>query len=84
MSTSVAPMVSASARPGALRSQRVQGRLWLGLVTLVIALGSLTMVAPVLWMLTTSFKHPGEIVLLPPKWIPIPPHPRTKTRRCAS
>ena len=75
MSTGVAPLVPTAARPGALQSRRVQGRLWLGLVTAAIALGSLTMVAPVLWMLTTSFKHPGEIVLLPPKWIPIPPHP---------
>lgn len=31
------------------------------------------MLFPVFWMLTTSLKEPGDILLLPPKWIPVPP-----------
>ena len=31
------------------------------------------MLFPIFWMLTTSLKESGDILLLPPKWIPIPP-----------
>lgn len=31
------------------------------------------MLFPIFWMLTTSLKASGDILLLPPKWIPIPP-----------
>jgi ABC-type glycerol-3-phosphate transport system permease component len=63
----------AYAQPRFWSSKRAQNRVWLGLVTLVIALGSVLTLFPVAWMLTTSLKHPGDILLLPPKWIPIPP-----------
>ncbi len=30
------------------------------------------MLLPLLWMISTSLKDPGEVLLLPPKWISIP------------
>ncbi|HMN26557.1 MAG TPA: carbohydrate ABC transporter permease [Caldilineaceae bacterium] len=33
----------------------------------------ITMLLPLLWMISTSLKQPGEVFLLPPKWIPNPP-----------
>lgn len=31
------------------------------------------MLFPLLWMISTSLKAPGDVFLLPPKWVPIPP-----------
>ncbi|MBV7332141.1 carbohydrate ABC transporter permease [Chloroflexi bacterium TSY] len=42
------------------------------LYVLLITIG-VTMLFPLLWMLSTSLKNPGEIFILPPKWIPNPP-----------
>jgi multiple sugar transport system permease protein len=35
-----------------------------------LALGSVLMLLPFAWMLSTSFKHPGEIFTYPIQWIP--------------
>jgi multiple sugar transport system permease protein len=43
----------------------------LGLYALLIV-GSLVMLVPFFWMLSTSLKQPGEIFLYPPRWIPQP------------
>jgi ABC-type glycerol-3-phosphate transport system permease component len=67
------PAASAYTRPGLLTTKRFRNRVWLGMVTLVIATGSVLTLFPIAWMLTTSLKHPGDILLLPPKWIPAPP-----------
>lgn len=56
-----------------LAGKRARARLWIGFVLLVVALGSLSMLFPVAWMLSTSLKAPGDILLLPPRWVPIPP-----------
>jgi len=37
--------------------------------TLLIA-GALIMIMPFLWMLSTSFKPPNEVLSMPPKWVP--------------
>ena len=42
------------------------------LYLLLIGVG-ITMLLPLLWMISTSLKQPGEVFLLPPKWIPNPP-----------
>ena len=39
-------------------------------VHLILIIWLLISVIPFLWMLSTSFKGPGEIFLFPPKWIP--------------
>jgi multiple sugar transport system permease protein len=44
------------------------------LIYTVLTLVGLTMILPLIWMVTTSLKDPGRIFILPPEWIPIPPH----------
>ena len=54
------PMESPRNRPG-------RSELWLHLLLLG---GSLIMLLPFLWMLSTSLKAPSEIFTFPPRWIP--------------
>jgi len=42
------------------------------LLYVVLTLGSITMVLPFLWMVSTSLKEPQAIYTFPPKWIPEP------------
>jgi ABC-type glycerol-3-phosphate transport system permease component len=42
------------------------------LYLLLITVG-VTMILPLLWMVSTSLKEPGVIFILPPQWIPNPP-----------
>lgn len=42
------------------------------LAYIVMALGSLTMIIPFLWMLSTALKEPGQVFMMPPQWIPRP------------
>ena len=39
----------------------------------VLIVGGLTMLAPFIWMVSTSPKSPGEVFKFPPVWIPDPP-----------
>ena len=39
---------------------------------LLVVIG-VTMLLPLLWMISTSLKNPGEIFILPPKWLPSSP-----------
>jgi multiple sugar transport system permease protein len=50
------------------RKERVRH---LGLHLLLIA-GSVVMLVPFAWMLSTSLKEPGDVFLYPPQWIPDP------------
>jgi multiple sugar transport system permease protein len=40
------------------------------LIYLILYLGALSMLMPFLWMVSTSIKDPGEIFLIPVRWIP--------------
>jgi ABC-type glycerol-3-phosphate transport system permease component len=51
----------------------VTHRLLRALLYLVLIGVGITMLLPLLWMISTSLKQPGEVFLLPPKWIPNPP-----------
>jgi multiple sugar transport system permease protein len=44
------------------------------IVTIFLILGSFSMMLPIIWMLSTSFKSPTEVFLVPPVWIPHPLH----------
>lgn len=44
------------------------------LVYCLASLGAVAFILPFLWMLSTSFKAQNEIFIVPPKWIPNPPH----------
>lgn len=37
---------------------------------IVLLIGAVTMVVPLLWMLSTSLKHPGAVFTFPPQWLP--------------
>jgi len=43
------------------------------LIHLLLALGGVVMVFPVLWMVSTSFKPPTEVLLWPPPLLPLQP-----------
>lgn len=42
------------------------------IIVIVLSIGAITMVAPLLWMVTTSFKDRSSVFSLPPQWIPDP------------
>lgn len=42
------------------------------LAFILLCLGSILALIPVLWMLSTSLKASGDVLLLPPRWIPNP------------
>jgi len=44
------------------------------LVFVVLLIGSVTMLGPILWMLSTSLKTATEVFAIPPIWIPSPLH----------
>src|SRR5579863_5505358 len=44
--------------------------LWLGVCTLICAIGALAMLFPVYFMLITSLKTSGSAFILPIKWLP--------------
>ena len=59
----------------AARSRRMRllrERLVRGVIHVVLILGSLTMVGPFLWMVSTSLKREGDVFAFPPQWIPNP------------
>ncbi len=57
------------------KSRRESSERRVQLATLfVLCLGSLVILLPFAWMITTSLKAQGEVYLYPPKWIPNPPH----------
>ena len=70
--TTAMPGASAAASEG-LTSYRVLYITWRVLLYAVLTLVGATMLLPLLWMISTSLKEPGEVLLLPPKWISIPP-----------
>ncbi|WP_373231697.1 carbohydrate ABC transporter permease [Cohnella sp.] len=43
-------------------------------IFVLLLFGALTMIAPLLWMFTTSVKDRMDVFALPPKWIPNPMH----------
>jgi multiple sugar transport system permease protein len=54
------------------QSQRLQRRVTHALSHLILIAGTVVMVLPFLWMLSTSFKAPGKTFVYPPEWIPNP------------
>lgn len=47
---------------------------WRVLIWLLLVLGALTMIAPFLWMLSSSLKDQMTVFMYPPQWLPNPPH----------
>jgi multiple sugar transport system permease protein len=51
-------------------SKRFRQRALVTLSTLLILLGATLMLAPLVWMVSTSFKDEGDVFLIPVQWIP--------------
>jgi multiple sugar transport system permease protein len=60
-----------SQRAGTGSRRRKKRAKHLGLHLLLIA-GSVVMLVPFAWMLSTSLKQPGDVFIYPPQWIPQP------------
>lgn len=73
---------SAAAKPeGRTPTSRTRSRRTVDAVTFVIlVLGSAAMLAPLVWMLSTSLKTKAEVFALPPVWIPDAPQWDTYVR----
>jgi multiple sugar transport system permease protein len=54
------------------RSKKRQDLILKILATTTVAIGATVAVAPLVWMLSTSLKSAGRVLLLPPEWIPRP------------
>jgi len=68
------PPISTTALSGLfnLRSKKTYTRIVHLISHFILLLGSLIMVVPFIWMLSTSFKSPGKTFVFPPQWIPNP------------
>lgn len=62
------PQIQSNARYAARR------RGWRLLIWLLLVLGALTMIAPFLWMVSSSLKDQMTVFMYPPQWLPDPPH----------
>ncbi len=62
---------------GRFASHMRRGEFWWRVMIWVLLLaGSVVMIMPFLWLLTSSFKPEMDIFLFPPKWIPDPWRPQ--------
>ncbi len=60
--------------PQTARMRRTAGKVArLSIAYALLIVGSVVMLVPFLWMVSTSLKPPGEVFQFPPKWIPDPP-----------
>jgi multiple sugar transport system permease protein len=53
-----------------LARQSIRSWLWTRLCTFIVLVGSIAMLFPIAFMLTTSLKTSGSVFILPIKWIP--------------
>ncbi|GAA1849361.1 carbohydrate ABC transporter permease [Myceligenerans crystallogenes] len=60
--------------------RRATGKIADWITFAVLAVGGIVMVAPLLWMVSTSLKTKGEVFALPPVWIPEAPQWDTYVR----
>jgi ABC-type glycerol-3-phosphate transport system permease component len=59
-------------RIGLWQSRKFQSRVTAVVSHIILIFGAITMVVPFAWMLSTSFKAPGQTFVYPPQWIPHP------------
>jgi multiple sugar transport system permease protein len=57
---------------GLARPREARIDVWRVLVWLILCVGSVVMMLPVAWMVSTSLKEPGQVFRFPPEWIPDP------------
>ncbi|MBV7336370.1 carbohydrate ABC transporter permease [Chloroflexi bacterium TSY] len=64
---------AASVRPSIWRSPRLYQKLGKVVVHALLILGAAVLMVPLAWMLSTSLKDLGTVMILPPEWIPEEP-----------
>jgi multiple sugar transport system permease protein len=67
--------VAALPPPRKTRSRISRIKLGDAIVFLVLSLGSLVVLLPFFWQVSTSLKSDSQVNLIPPQWIPHPMHP---------
>lgn len=67
-------------RLGRVSTEKGQSRIVNAVLFVVLAIGSIVMLAPLLWMVSTSLKTRAEVFALPPVWIPENPQWDTYVR----
>jgi ABC-type glycerol-3-phosphate transport system permease component len=75
--TTLEPPVSALSQPALARANTLArlfngDKLWRALTLTLLFAGSVVMLLPFLWLVTSSLKPEQQIFLFPPKWIPSP------------
>lgn len=53
-------------------SKKIRGRIVTVISTAIVAAIAIAYLFPIVWMLSTSLKSDGQVMLVPPKWIPAP------------
>jgi ABC-type glycerol-3-phosphate transport system permease component len=64
----------ATAAAAARRRKMVRDAVGRALILAVVIAGGVVIMAPVLWMVSTSLKTPAEVLIFPPQWIPATLH----------
>lgn len=83
-STTTRPLPVTPAKTRAPMGAKKQNRLVNIVLFIVLAIGAIAMVAPLLWMISTSLKTKPEVFALPPVWIPAEPQWDTYIRMWTS
>ncbi|WP_165452370.1 carbohydrate ABC transporter permease [Paenibacillus thalictri] len=72
LSTQTTERSYASGQVKKLRGRKLQSGLLRTLYILIMVCGSIGVLTPIVWMLSTSLKSAGTVMLMPPQWIPHP------------
>lgn len=70
MDSIISPRTQPASFLGIVRRRSVRSAIWTVVVTLIIAAGSIGLLFPVVFMITTSLKTSGNVFLLPITWLP--------------
>lgn len=69
-SVTVGAQGAGSRKPRSARASRLLGK---GITYTLLILGGALFTVPFFWMVTTSLKTMGQVLMFPPIWIPVPP-----------
>ena len=59
-------------KPYIVKKNQLKKVLTKAVIYVLLSICGLTMIVPLLWMLSTSLKEPGSVMNYPPQWIPTP------------
>ena len=61
-----------SERASIWQSRKIRQKITSVISHMILIIGAFIMIVPFIWMLSTSFKAPGNTFVYPPEWIPRP------------